>query len=46
MSRTYAYKPDIKPKNRVKSRDKNVVLADFEIKFIEMSLGPSIRLTH
>ncbi len=45
MSRTYAYKPDMKRRNRARSMtDKNVVLADFEIEFIEMSLGPSIRL--
>ncbi len=46
MSRTYAHKPDIKRKNRSRGmqNDKRVVLTDYEIEFIEMRLGPTIRL--
>ena len=46
MSRTYTKKPDSKqPKMMQKEqRDKRIVLADYEIEFIEMSLGPTIRL--
>jgi hypothetical protein len=47
MSRTYSYKRETKPRRtRIikENRDKRVVLADYEIEFIEMSLGPSIRL--
>lgn len=45
MSRTYAYKPDFKKKTRQRDQlDKRVVLADYEIEFIEMSLGSQVRL--
>lgn len=46
MSRTYAYKPDMKKRNKSRTlSDKNLKLADFEIEFIEDYLGPSIRLS-
>ena len=44
MSRTYNYKPENRPKNKMKNRAKRVELTDYEIEFIEMSIGPSIRL--
>lgn len=47
MSRTYSQKRDEKlRKTRLKEhRDKRVVLADYEIEFIEMIIGPSVRLS-
>lgn len=46
MSRTYVRKLGTRHRrnNRKEHREKHVVLADYEIAFIEMSLGPSIRL--
>lgn len=44
MSRTYTHKPEIKKQSRKIRSDRKVVLSDFDIEFIEMSLGPSIRL--
>jgi hypothetical protein len=44
MSRTYSNKPEMRKKPNRSHREKRVVLADYEIEFIEMNLGPSIRL--
>ena len=44
MSRSYTFKPEIKKTVRKSRADRKVVLSDFDIEFIEMSLGPSIRL--
>jgi hypothetical protein len=45
MSRTYAHKPEIKRKYRTREHiDKRIILTDFEIEYIEMRLGPTIRL--
>lgn len=45
MSRSYQYKPEIKKRMPRQKIDRRVVLADYEIEFIELSLGPSVRLT-
>lgn len=46
MSRSYAYRPTIKKHSRVSSSraSRKVQLTDYEIEFIQLNLGPSIRL--
>lgn len=44
MSRSYNFKPELKKRQQRAHTDKRVVLADYEIEFIEMSLGPSVKL--
>jgi hypothetical protein len=44
MSRSYAYKPEIKKSIRKTRADRKVILSDFDIEFIELSLGPEISL--
>jgi len=45
VSRSYTYKPELKKRQQRQRYDRKVVLADYEIEFIEMRLGPSIRLS-
>ncbi|CAN5437830.1 hypothetical protein BH10PAT3_BH10PAT3_6530 [soil metagenome] len=44
MSRSYAFKPELKKQSVRSKPDRRVVLADYEIEFIEEILGPTIRL--
>jgi hypothetical protein len=44
MSRTYTYKPEIKRQSRRLKSSQKVVLSDYEIEFIQLSLGPNVRL--
>ncbi len=45
MSRSYAFKPDIKKRPAKERTERRVVLDDFEIEYLELSLGPDIRLS-
>ncbi|MDB5183016.1 MAG: hypothetical protein JWO47_800 [Candidatus Saccharibacteria bacterium] len=44
MSRSYTFKPELKKTVRKGRSGHKVVLSDYDIEFIEMSLGPNIRL--
>jgi len=44
MSKTYSIKPELPRKVRGRNqRDKNVVLADYDLHFIEESVGHPVR---
>lgn len=44
MSRSYNFKPELKKPHGRQRVDRKVTLQDYEIEFIEMSLGPNINL--
>ena len=44
MSRSYNFKPEIKKSHGRQQVDRKVILSDFEIEYLELSLGPNIHL--
>jgi hypothetical protein len=44
MSRSYTFKPELKKVVRKARSNRKVVLSDYDIEFIAMSLGPNIHL--
>ena len=44
VSRSYIFKPEIKKPIRKSRADRKVKLSDYDIEYIQLSLGPNIRL--